>query len=65
MQSSRSSQFVRASALADILGVTKSAVWRWWSEGNLPDPFRLSTRVTVWALEEVLAFVEQKRDLSL
>lgn len=65
MQSSRISQFVRASALADILGVTKSAVWRWWSEGNLPDPFRLSTRVTAWALEEVLAVVEQKRDLSL
>lgn len=65
MQSSCIFQFVRASALADILGVTKSAVWRWWSEGNLPDPFRLSTRVTGWALEEVLAAVEQKRDLSL
>lgn len=65
MQSSCISQFVRTSALADILGVTKSIVWRWWSEGNLPDPFRLSTRVTGWALEEVLAVVEQKRDLSL
>lgn len=65
MQSSCISQFVRTSVLADILGVTKSIVWRWWSEGNLPDPFRLSTRVTGWALEEVLAVVEQKRDLSL
>ncbi|WP_346664763.1 helix-turn-helix domain-containing protein [uncultured Mailhella sp.] len=65
MTTSRSSQFVRASDLAAILGVSKSTIWRWRAEGKLPDPFRLSSRVTVWELKEVLAFVEQKRDLSL
>lgn len=65
MKNSDTFQFVRASALADILGVSKSTIWRWRAEGKLPDPFRLSSRVTVWELKEVLAFVEQKRDLSL
>ncbi|WP_346665842.1 AlpA family phage regulatory protein [uncultured Mailhella sp.] len=51
--------------LADVLGVRQSTIWHWRAEGNLPDPFCLSTRVTVWALKEVLAFVEQKRDFSL
>ena len=64
-QNSSSSQFVRASDLAAILGVSKSTIWRWRAEGKLPDPFRLSSRVTVWELKEVLAFVEQKRDLFL
>ncbi|WP_420538678.1 helix-turn-helix transcriptional regulator [Mailhella massiliensis] len=65
MKNSDTFQFVRASALADILGVSKSTIWRWRTEGRLPDPFRLSNRVTVWNLEDVLAFVERKRDLSL
>ena len=52
-------------ALADVLGVRQSTIWHWRAEGNLPDPFRLSTSVTVWVLEEVLAFVEQNRDFSL
>ena len=65
MKNSDTFQFVRASALADILGVSKSTIWRWRAEGKLRDPFRLSNRVTVWNLEDVLAFVERKRDLSL
>ena len=65
MKNSDTFQFVRASALADILGVSKSTIWRWRTEGRLPDPFRRSNRVTVWNLEDVLAFVERKRDLSL
>ena len=67
MPSSRSrfSRSIRVAALADVLGVRQSTIWHWRAEGNLPDPFRLSTSVTVWVLEEVLAFVEQKRDFSL
>ena len=61
----RFSRSIRVAVLADVLGVRQSTIWHWRAEGNLPDPFRLSTSVTVWVLEEVLAFVEQKRDFSL
>ena len=56
------SRYVRASALAKILGVSKSTIWRWQTEGNLPEPIHLSTRVTVWVLDEIFAFIQKKRE---
>ena len=54
-------KFLRAREVAACLGIGLSSVWRWTQEGRLPKPIRLSSRATVWKLDDVLTFVEARK----
>lgn len=56
--------FVRVSTLAKILDVGVSTVWRWTASGNLPQPVKLSERLTAWRAEEVRAWMNTRESKS-
>lgn len=45
--------FVRAGTLAKVLGIAVVTVWRWSAKGILPQPVKLSERVTAWRAEDI------------
>lgn len=45
--------YIRAKALAPLLGVAVVTLWRWSAAGKLPKPVKLGERVTAWRVEEV------------
>ena len=52
-------QYLRVQQIAESLGVSKSTIWRWVSEGRLPEPFKLAGRTTVWCAEDVQSTVDK------
>ncbi|RMD99403.1 MAG: AlpA family phage regulatory protein [Bacteroidetes bacterium] len=52
-------RMLRPAQLAELLGVSRSTIWRWVSEGRLPKPLKLSRRVTVWRQDDVLRAVQE------
>lgn len=45
--------FFRDKALAERLGVSRSTIWRWTSQGFFPRPVSLSRGCTRWRLSDV------------
>lgn len=45
--------------VAAALGLGRSTVWRWVTEGRLPQPVRLSGKCTRWRAADIEAFVAQ------
>lgn len=55
---------VRLPVVCAVFGISQATVWRWTREGRLPEPRRLSPKVTTWpvgALREVLQLVPLQR----
>lgn len=50
--------FYRAKDVAKFLGIGLSTVWLWVKTGRLPKPIKLSTRVTVWNINDIRRCVE-------
>ncbi len=50
-------RFLRVGQVADKLGCSKSTVWLWASDGKLPKPKKLSSRVSVWLEADIEAFI--------
>lgn len=42
------------------LPVSPDTIWRWVRAGQFPAPFKLSSRVTVWDLDQVEAFIAKQ-----
>lgn len=40
-----------------IIPVSKSTIWEWVKIGRFPRPIKLSSKVTVWKVEDVLAVI--------
>lgn len=53
---------LRAKGCAQFFGIGESTWWRWASEGRIPPGIRLSGRVTVWKISDVIAFMERAAD---
>ena len=51
---------IRVTQVAELLGVSKSTVWMYAREGKLPKATKLSPRVSVWKVSDVIAFIESK-----
>ncbi|MDP3334501.1 MAG: AlpA family phage regulatory protein [Methylococcaceae bacterium] len=51
---------LRVSALAPRLGISKNTVWRLVREGKFPKPIKLSTKISVWKADDVLAWLASK-----
>lgn len=53
------SQLIRVSAVAAILSVSRSTVWRWSKfKPEFPRPIKISTGVTAWKLDEIQTWLE-------
>ncbi len=53
------SQLIRVSAVAAILSVSRSTVWRWSKfKPEFPRPIKISTGVTAWKLSEIQEWLE-------
>lgn len=51
--------YIRAKALAPLLGISVVTLWRWSAAGKMPKPVRLSERVTAWRAEDVRMWMNQ------
>ena len=47
------SNFLRVTEVMKMTGLAKSTVWLWVREGKLPQPIKLSPRVTVWEEDSI------------
>jgi len=55
-------RFLRLAQLVpDVVPVSPATIWRWSKDGRFPAPIKLADRVTAWKLEEVLAWLEERR----
>lgn len=52
-------KLLRLPQVAELLGVGKSTVWMYAREGKLPKATKLSPRVSVWKLSDVMALIEK------
>lgn len=52
--------FVRVGTLAKLLGIAVVTVWRWAASGKLPQPVKLSERVTAWRAEDIRDWMNTK-----
>lgn len=50
-------KFLRVKDVADMLAIGKSTVWLYTKTGKLPQPIKLSPKVTVWKLSEIEQFM--------
>jgi len=51
--------YIRAKALAPLLGISVVTLWRWSAAGRMPKPVKLSERVTAWRAEDVRMWMNQ------
>ena len=40
-----------------IIPVSKSTIWEWVKIGRFPAPIKLSSKVTVWKVEDIVAVI--------
>ena len=55
---------IRVGEVAGILGIAKSTVWLWDSQGKLPKSFKLTAATTVWRLSEIMDWLDSKQQES-
>jgi prophage regulatory protein len=48
--------YMRVQDVAKRLGVDRSTIWRWVSEGNFPEPYRFGPSTVRWHEEELKQF---------
>ena len=59
-QAATQPRFIRKPAVSELVGVSAQTLWRWSKAGKFPKPIRLTERVTVWAEQDVLAWLDAK-----
>jgi len=52
-------KYIRVREVAELLGLGVSTVWLWVKQNKLPQPKKLSNRVTVWKLSEIQDFIKK------
>ncbi len=68
LEANRSEErFLRVYEVADMLSVSKASIWNWVSEDrhsnpNFPKPKKLTSKVTVWKLSEINAYLDKYLD---
>lgn len=60
----RERQLVTSKGNTGLLPVSPATLWRWVKVGKFPKPFKLGDRVTVWAAEDVEAFLLAQRQAA-
>ncbi|WP_309266493.1 helix-turn-helix transcriptional regulator [Aeromonas salmonicida] len=54
--------YIRANALAPLLGIAVVTLWRWSATGKIPKPVKLGERVTAWRAEEVRSWMNDRNN---
>lgn len=57
-------QMLRMPAVTRLTGISRSVVYRLISEGKFPPPVRMSARASAWQRAAVLAYIQQRAELS-
>jgi prophage regulatory protein len=50
------SRIVRANELAELLGISRTTLWRWERQGRIPKKRRVGPNVTGWLASEIDAW---------
>jgi len=53
-------KLLRVGEVAALVGVSKSTIWRWCSEGLFPRPIKMG-KTTRWDSNDVLGFIEGQK----
>lgn len=56
---------IRVNEVAGILGIAKSTVWLWNTQGKLPKSFKLTEATTVWRYSEIMDWLDEKQKESV
>ena len=54
-------KFLRINDVIEMLSVGKSTIWAWVKQGKFPPPIKLSPGCTVWSLNTIDEWVNQKK----
>ncbi|MBN2294875.1 MAG: helix-turn-helix domain-containing protein [Pirellulales bacterium] len=57
-------RLIPVTEVAVLLGVSIRTVWRMTSEGELPAPVKLSTRVTRWRLSDIEECIDNAQPVA-
>jgi len=49
----RSGMLLRIGTVCELIGVSRSTVYRWISEGSFPEPVRISERAVRWQIDDI------------
>lgn len=52
--------FIRVKDLVDLLGVSRSTIFRMGQRGELPKKVRIGARAVGWKISEIQAFIESR-----
>lgn len=55
-------KLLKASEVAEWLGVSMSTVYRWVEAGNLPKPYVIGEAATRWRVGDLVKWLETKKD---
>jgi predicted DNA-binding transcriptional regulator AlpA len=53
-------EYLRASEIQKMLGVSRSTFWGWRKSGALPPPIKLSAGVEIWSRASILAWLAER-----
>ena len=53
-------KLLRITDVMEQTGLAKSTVWLWTKQGKLPQPIKLSTRITVWKQSELNEWIQSQ-----
>jgi prophage regulatory protein len=52
-------RFIKEKECKHITGLSRATRYRWYKANKFPAPIRLSGRITVWRLSEIMQWIEQ------
>jgi prophage regulatory protein len=55
---------VRMSRLVEMIGLSRSTIWKLLSEGQFPNPIRLGSRSIAWRVKDVEECLQSREELA-
>lgn len=63
--STSNSLIIRPNQLAQELGVSKTTIWRWRQQGEIPHPITFGPRLVGWERAEIKKWLKRKRNMEI
>lgn len=54
-------KIININELVNILGVSKTTLWRWRKEGDFPEPIILGKNIIVWKESQIEEWLNNKK----
>ncbi|QII84159.1 AlpA family phage regulatory protein [Bordetella hinzii] len=51
--------YMRLPDVVAVCRIGKSTIWKWCAAGRFPKPIKLSTRISVWKVEDIQTWIAQ------